>query len=175
LAFVNPADTHAIAALVQWAEPWRIVFNASVVISTGVLFMNVASIVCAGGLSLVMDRATLRPGSRDNAERERRGSAANRRLLIGAFVVAVSSGMLLFLSDVHAFIHLRTFWLKMGLVVLLINNALLADRHARRVLSSGPGTARGSLESVSRERVHARVSIGLWLLTLLAGTALTAG
>lgn len=175
MAFVNPADAHAIAFLSQWAEPWRSTFSASVVISTGVLFVHVASLVCAGGLSFTMDRDALRSGLEDDAVRERSERVANRRLLIGALAVAVLSGMLLFLSDVHAFIRLRTFWLKMGLVLLLITNAILAQRYDHRVSSREPGTTRGNLEPTSRSRAHAGVSLLLWLLTLLAGTALTAG
>jgi hypothetical protein len=159
----------------HWAEPWRSAFGASVVISTGVLFLHVASLVCAGGLALTMDRAVLRLGVGDDALRERRERAANRRLLAGALMAVVFSGMLLFLSDVHAFVRLKVFWLKMGLVVLLITNAVLAQRHDHRVLAYGSGTARGNLDPNSRSRVHARVSVGLWFLTLLAGTALTAG
>lgn len=172
---MNPADTHAVAALTQWTEPWRSTFSASVVISTGVLFVHLASLVCAGGLSLTMDRAVLRSGSLDDAERNQRERAANRRLLAGALMVAVSSGLLLFLSDVHAFVRLRAFWLKMGLVVLLITNEILSQRHDRRVLARGPDTAPASPGPRARSRVHAGVSVGLWLLTLLAGTALTAG
>jgi hypothetical protein len=83
--------------------------------------------------------------------------------------------MLLFLSDVHAFIRLRIFWLKMGLVMLLISNAILAQRCDHRVPGRKPGNTQGNSRPTLRARVHAGVSLGLWFFTLLAGTALTAG
>ena len=53
------AEADAIAALAQWTEPWHKAFSSSVVISTGVLYAHVTSLVCAGGLSLVADHASL--------------------------------------------------------------------------------------------------------------------
>ncbi|MEO8620946.1 MAG: protein kinase [bacterium] len=61
------------------------------------------------------------------------------------------------MSDVDAFVHLPAFWLKMALVVLLIVNSRLAMR------------------TIRSHRLHAMMNRALWLLTLLAGTALTAG
>jgi hypothetical protein len=177
LAFVIPPEAHALATLARWTEPWRQTFNSSVVISTGVLYAHVTSLVCAGGLSLSADRASLLPGARGDAagEHEARALSANRRLVQRALAVVVLSGLLLFLSDVETFVGLRRFWLKMGLIVLMITNSLLAQRCERRRRSVGPLTAQGKPEARSRHRVHAGVSMALWLLTLLAGTALVSG
>jgi hypothetical protein len=177
LAFVIPAEAHALATLAWWTEPWRKAFSSSAVISTGVLYAHVASLVCAGGFSLSADRASLLSGTRGDAEGEQelRARLANRRLLKRALAVVVLSGLLLFLSDVEAFAGLWTFWFKMGLVVLLITNSLLAQRCEDERRSARPVTAQRKPEPTSRHRVHAGVSLVLWLLTLLAGTALMAG
>jgi hypothetical protein len=169
-----PAEADALATLARWTEPWHKAFSSSVVISTGVLYAHVASLVCAGGLSLVADRASLLSGKwRDvEGEHELGALSANRRLVKRALAVVALSGLLLFLSDVQTFAALPAFWLKMGLVALLISNSLLAERcdHQRR--PAGPVAAQPRPEPMSRYRVHAAVSLVLWLLTLLAGTAL---
>ena len=174
-----PAEAHSFATLARWTEPWREAFSSSVVISTGLLYAHVASLVCAGGLSLAADRASLLPGRRGDAEAEDelRARAASHRLVKRALAVVVLSGLLLFLSDVETFVGLRTFWLKMGLVMLLITNSLLAQRCERQNQhrSAGPVTAQRKPEPAARRRAHAGISMVLWLLTLLAGTALVAG
>jgi uncharacterized membrane protein len=177
MALVHPVEANTIATLAVWAEPWRRAFSTSVVVSTGVLFAHVASLVCAGGLSFAADRASLLSGTgvRPEAEQELCTRLANRRFAIRALTVVALSGVLLFLSDVDSFIHLRTFWLKMGLVALVITNSLLAQRHDGQIYSAGPVTARRNAQRMARGRVHARVSLSLWLLTILAGTAIVAG
>jgi hypothetical protein len=174
---VIPAEADALGTLTRWTEPWHDAFASSVVISTGVLYAHVASLVCAGGLSLVADRNSLLPGRPGDAaaEYELRAGPANRRLVKRALAVVAVSGLLLFLSDVHTFVGRPTFWLKMGLVALLICNSLLAERCERRRRSAGTVNARREADSLSRHRLHAGVSLALWFLTLLAGTALVTG
>ena len=176
MTLLNPTDTDAIAVLAVWAEPWRRAFSTSPAVSTGVLFAHVSSLVCAGGLSFAADRASLLPRRPDDPETEDewRSRFANRRLAIRALSVVALSGLLLFLSDVDSFVHLRTFWVKMGFVVLLLTNSVLARGHDDQLTSLGPVTARRKAKQRSRASVHARVSVTLWLLTLLAGTALVA-
>ena len=162
--------------LARWSKPWHQAFSSSLVISTAVLYAHVTSLVCAGGLSLVADHASLLPGTWNDAEREHelRLRSASRRLAKRALAVVALSGLLLFLSDVRTYVALPTFWLKLGLVALLISNFVLAGRCARRPHPSAPVTAQRPAP-ISRCRVHARVSLVLWLLTLLAGTALVTG
>lgn len=177
MALLNPTDGHSFSTLAIWAEPWRRAFSTSVVISTGVLFTHVASLVFAGGLSFAADRPSLLSVARSSPEAEHELAArlANRQFAIRALVAVALSGLLLFLSDVNSFVHLETFWLKMGLVVLVITNSLLAQRLDRRTYSAGPVTVRRNAQRMARSRVHARVSMVLWLLTILAGTAIISG
>lgn len=75
-------------------------------------------------------------------------------------MVLLASGAALFLSDVAAFAGMATFWLKMGLVALLLINARVPMATAAE---------RG------RCRLHACLSISLWLCTLALGTMLMSG
>ena len=157
---MSPSAGQAIDALARFAEPWHRAFGSSVTIATAVLFTHVSSMVCGGGLMLAADRTVLFPSLMDlnPSERERLASAVTRSIATRALVVTAASGMLLFLSDVSSFSRTPIFWTKMGLVALLIVNARLTGR------SQG-----------ARFRAHAKVSVALWLLTLLAGTRLVAG
>jgi hypothetical protein len=157
--FSNPATTDLVVTIAAWAEPWRRTFSHSAVVSTLVLFLHVASLVYAGGLSLTADRAVLAPqGDTGVSTSYTRQRCLAARALIAVFV----SGLLLFLSDIRVFVELWTFWLKMTLVTMLVINALVL----RRFELAG---------AIARSRVYAKVSVGLWMLTLLAGTAIVSG
>jgi hypothetical protein len=176
-AFVISKEADAIAALARWTEPWHKTFSSSRLISTGVLYAHVTSLVCAGGLALVADHASLLAGKWHDAMREHelRARSANRRLEKRALAVVALSGLLLFLSDVRTFVVLPAFWLKMVLVALLISNVVLTERSDDQPHPPGPVTARRRPAPHSRSRVHGGVKLVLWLLTLLAGTALVTG
>ena len=148
----------AIAVLASWAEPWRDTFSHSAVLSTAVLFVHLAALLVAGGFSLVADYEAIR------APLSAATSPAPRRLAMRGMIVLLASGAALFLSDVDAFAHLATFWIKMGLVAILVVNA----RFALRVDATTVGTG-------TRRRFHAAASAALWLCTLGAGTALMNG
>jgi hypothetical protein len=72
---------------------------------------------------------------------------------------------LLFGADVSTFLHSTVFWVKMGLVGLLVGNGallLVAERRARLGVAGSWG------------RLHALAvsSLALWTVTTLIGTAL---
>jgi hypothetical protein len=140
-----------VTSLAAWAEPWRHAVSHSPVLSTGVLFAHLSALVCAGGLSLSADIATMRADVG-------LAVASNRRLALRALVVLLLTGVALFFSDVAAFAYSATFWVKMGLVAMLATNACGAR-------AAGP----------ARQRLHAMASLGLWFVTLAAGTALMNG
>ena len=149
------SDLSVIAVVASWAEPWRAAVNHSVALSTGMLFVHLGALVCAGGFSLVADFEALRPP----ANGATLAALGCRRLAGWALAVLLTSGAALFLSDVSAFADMATFWLKMGCVALLLANA-------RAAVTSG-----GQL----RRKLHARLSVGLWFCTLALGTLLMSG
>jgi cytochrome b subunit of formate dehydrogenase len=88
------------------------------------------------------------------------------RLVIATLFLVALSGLLMFTADVSTFLYSRVFWIKMGLVALLVVNGTLlwnAERHARR----------GDVAAWKTLRFTALASVALWLLATLAGVALT--
>jgi hypothetical protein len=79
------------------------------------------------------------------------------------------SGVALFFTDVETFAESVAFWVKMGLVALLLLNGLLMTRTESVLRRS----ADGDTASWGRLRTTAFASGVLWLATLLAGVALT--
>jgi len=151
------SDFGVVASLASWAEPWRGAVSHSVVLSTGVLFVHLAALVCAGGFSLVADYEILRrPAGGSSSALSTQGP---RTIAARALVILLASGAALFLSDVAAFADMATFWLKMGLVALLLVNA-------RASISAPAG---------GRCRLHAWLSVALWAGTLALGTMLMSG
>ena len=71
-------------------------------------------------------------------------------------------------ADLETFLNSRLFWIKMGIVALLLMNGgllVLAERAPRRAARATRGWARLRLVSAA--------SLVLWLSALLAGTWLT--
>jgi hypothetical protein len=162
-----------------FAEPWRRLYSHSTLVSTLVLFGHLGGLLAGGGLALSADRATLRVHVADDAERLRHlDELARLRWPVGtALGIAVVSGALLFLADVEAFATSRIFWAKMGVVGLLLANAVLTTRVESGLRSEIARPALGESRSSSarlwrRRRVSAIVSVVLWFALVLAGTAL---
>ena len=74
--------------------------------------------------------------------------------------------MLLFAADVETFLYSRIFWLKMGLVALLVVNGALLLAGERHVQRDAP-------RAWTRLHYTAISSLVLWFLTALAGVTLT--
>ena len=85
-------------------------------------------------------------------------------IVLGLVAISVS-GVLLFAADVDTFLYSRVFWLKMGLMALLLANGALILRVERQAL-------RGDERAWARLHVTATASLVFWSLTALAGTAL---
>ena len=130
---LQTSDFGVVASLASWAEPWRSAVSHSVVLSTGVLFVHLAALVCAGGFSLVADYEILRSRSEQAPAPAAIDVPSPRTIAARALIVLLASGAALFLSDVAAFADMATFWLKMGLVALL-----LVERAGRAVERRAP-------------------------------------
>ena len=163
-------------ALAQFLEPWRTLFADSLIISTTITTAHILALLVGGGLALSADRTTLRTLriSRGHWEREfqiREIKDLHRPVLIGLLCLA-ATGLLLAASDVEVFFASPVFWIKMGLIILLLFNGSVLYRTER--------TLTGALESGEvpparlwgRLRVTAWASLTLWLLTASAGAIL---
>lgn len=166
-------STLALAGIVETltnvAAPWKNFYDDSKVAETVVVFAHLAALFIGGGLALATDRATMAAAgaSADVRSRQLAALRGTHRTVITSLAIAFVTGVLLFLTDVETFAVAPTFWVKMGLVALLLLNGLVMTR-AERALADGQSDA-----PWGRLRTTAIVSGILWLATLLAGVALT--
>jgi hypothetical protein len=157
---------------VQLTAPWAQLYGDSKLVSTGVLFAHLGGLLMGGGFAIAADRTTLRmgravgPRCRSHLEELR---AVHRPVIIGLSVTLLS-GMLLLAADVATFLPAPLFWLKMGLIVVLLGNGV---RLARTEAALRNGTDRPWHLWRRLERA-ARTSLFLWFGSLLLGTALLA-
>ena len=152
-------------AVAEACKGFATLYSDSAPLRTAIGFAHVGGLVVSGGTALAEDRAILsrRHAPAEPGDRPRPRQAVHTVVVSGLAVVFLS-GLLLFAADVETFAASRIFWIKMGLVgALLANGALLL--RAERAADRG-GTAQSRLQRT------AVISIGLWLLTTLAGAAL---
>lgn len=150
-------------------ESWSSLYANHAALRTGIEFLHVGGLVAGGGCAMTADLAIITAVREDSAARTTplRLLAWTHRLVLLGLVALAISGLLLFAADVETFLNSRIFWLKMGLMVLLlINSALLLLLLAERQVRGGGGRARARLHST------ALASLVLWVLTTLAGAAL---
>lgn len=157
------------AALVKIADPWAKIFSHSKAVSAGVLFLHLAPLVFAAGAAFTADRATLRAAKAGAADRARQLEeiAATHRIVLGGLALSFVSGVLQFLSDVETFLGSVFFWIKLGLVGLLLLNGFFMTRTEKQLTASGD-----SVVLWARMRTIALLSAVLWLATTLAGVVL---
>ncbi len=152
-----------------WVEPWSSLYSDSKGVSAAVLFLHLVPLVVAAGTAWVADRGTLRAarGTADDRARQLGELGGLHRFVIGGLALSLTSGGLLFLSDVDTFWTSPFFWIKMGCVALLLVNGFLMTR-TEAALATQPANE----ASWTRMRSHALASGALWLATVLAGVLL---
>ena len=87
--------------------------------------------------------------------------------VLGGLALSFVSGVLLFLADVDEFLGSPFFWLKLGLIGLLLLNGFMMNRTERSLAGGGSETALWG-----RLRMIAVLSVILWIATTLAGVVL---
>lgn len=164
-----------VQRLVDLAEPWKSVYGDSKVLPTLIVFLHLSAMLIGGGLALATDRATLRVHASDGAARRQHLAelASTHRTVLGAIVVLFVTGLLLFLSDVETFVVAWQFYVKIGLVLLLLVNGFVMTRAESSLRAAEGEAAFGAEQMWRRLRTVALSSAALWLATLLAGVALT--
>src|SRR5690242_5153030 len=113
-----------VSQLATAVAPWADFYNASPVAQTVVTFGHFGGMMTAGGLALASDRSTLRSMKGEAWEHRRnlRELAAIHPLIITALAITSRSRLLMFAADVEALAVSPMFWVKMGLVLLLLAN-----------------------------------------------------
>ena len=146
---------------------WAAIFANHPVIRTAIDFVHIGGLVAAAGCALTADLATISAARRTPDSREAQLNVLKRThpIVVVGLGALTLSGLLLLGADVATYLHSTLFWIKMGLVGLLVVNGLLmlaAERRARLGITSG------------WRHLHALAvgSLALWTLTTLAGAAL---
>jgi hypothetical protein len=148
-------------------DTWSSLYSNHAALRTSIDFLHVGGLVAGGGCAVAADRMILmaiRDDSNARAVRLSTLKGIHRVVLVGLLVV-IASGVLMFGADVDMFLFSKVFWLKMGLMLLLMVNGLVLVRAERRV-------ELGDQSAWTPLKYTATLSLVLWFLTTLAGSAL---
>jgi dipeptide/tripeptide permease len=150
--------------------PWADFYNASKVAQSAVTFGHFGGMMTAGGFALAADRATLRAAAAPATEQPRflEELAGTHPIVVAALAVTALSGLLMFAADLENLGVNPAFWIKMGLVALLLGNGWLMLRAEQQLIGSDPADRRGW----RRLRRVAVASLVLWFAVVLAGSIL---
>ncbi len=161
-----------VQAIAHAVQPWQSAYNNSAAVSTSVIFVHLGAMLFGGGVAIAADRATLRASHGDTVEKLRmlRELATTHTVVIAALVVSFASGLALAAADVKNFATSPVFWIKMGLVALLLLNGWMLRSAELGALTAADHE--NSLRFWKRLRATSLLSIALWTCVLLAGTIL---
>ena len=164
--------------LARILAPWQSTFSSSKALSTSVTTVHMLALFFGGGLAVAADRSTLRLYRADAADRIQQ--LRELRAVHGPVLVALSflfaSGAALVAADVEAFATSPVFWVKMGLVTLLLANGAVLTRTEWRLRQTTLPNDSEPVATVSlwrRLRWSAVASVAFWTATLIAGVVLT--
>jgi hypothetical protein len=153
--------------LVHASAGWSRIYSDSKAISTAVMYVHLAGLLLGGGAAIAADRETLKAAG--DAEPIRADHLAFlgsvHSIAVAGLVLLALSGALMLFADLDTFWSARSFWIKMGLVALLLANGVLLQR-AERLARTLPAKAWPRLKLASI------VSLVLWFAIVLAGTIL---
>ena len=169
---MGPSSIGLVRELVGIAAPWHVLFGRSAPVEMSVVGTHVLSMLVAGGLAIAHDRGTLRAGRWTRAIREHHLTElhAVHRTIVVALAVCMLSGIALFAADVNTYVVSVPFWIKMGLITMLLGNALFmtASEGALRLGSGGAAAA-----AWSRIRTSSIASAVLWSSIVLVSIVLS--
>lgn len=152
------------------AKPWADLYNGSTPLQVTITYAHLGAMLVAGGFAVAADRSALRLRSAPPVVRLHHLeelTSLHAPVLIGLGVSAVS-GVLLFAADVPTYGPSVVFWVKMGLILLLLANGARIVAAERRLRAGDP-----SDDALWHPlRSSAVASITLWLLIALAGAIL---
>lgn len=163
--------TDLVDQLAPLAQPWASLYSDSPAIQTTVTFLHLAGIFLGGGFAIATDRETfvaLRAARLSGQIRHLAHLHTIHRPVLVGLVLALGSGFLLFTADVQTFARSPVFWVKMGLLGLLLANGYILARTETALREGEPD----SPVLWARLRYISAASILLWLGLILAGTML---
>lgn len=160
-------------------SPWNSLYSGSKAIATGVTSIHILALLFGGGLALAADRTTLRALKRPESERldQLRELRAVHRPVVIALTLLFISGFAMAAADVETYATSWYFWVKMGLVALLMANGyylLSVERRLNVVAATEVPPETVVSPGLWRHLKRASMaSLTLWALTALAGAVLT--
>jgi uncharacterized membrane protein len=133
-------------------------------------FGHFGGMLTAGGFAVAADRATIKVPRGDARAQSRhlRELSGIHPLVLWGLLATTISGLLLLAADVEALIVVPAFWIKMGLIVLLLANGYQMVRLGRRLESADAPDAK-EWRGLRRSAV---VSLVLWFAVVLVGSIL---
>jgi hypothetical protein len=158
------------AALIALLKPWADFYGDSKATETFVTALHIGGLLLAGGLAIATDRSTLRALALPVTERTshlRELAAVHRWVLAGLSIVLVS-GVALATADLETFWASKVYWIKMGLVVVLLYNGFVMTRTEQLLARDSSDTSRGWL-TLRRVAVS---SLALWFAIAILGVVL---
>jgi hypothetical protein len=177
-------DSSLVDSFARLSAPWSDVYSDSVTLGIVVTAAHLGAMLIGGGLAVAADRTTLRSirGDADDRNRILRDLHGTHRPVVIALVISWISGLLLAAADVETFATSTVFWVKLGLVfVLMLNGAFLYRTESvlrQRLVLGAPGAPESAQEITGRLiaqlRIASVISLGLWIATLVAGVVLQA-
>jgi hypothetical protein len=151
------------------AAPWADFYNASRAVQAVTMFGHLGGMMAGGGAALHADRATLR--LRSEAEALPLHLADLRRthpVVLASLALMGLTGLAMWLADLENLAVAPVFWIKMGMVVLLLLNGADMHRLEGRLAKGEPRPGR----DWARLRHAAARSLGLWFALVLLGSLL---
>ena len=134
-------------------DSWTSLYANHAALRTAIEFTHIGGLVAGGGCAITADLATITAARGSSATPPTLLQLLKRthRLVVLGLVALAISGLLLFAADVETFLYSRIFWLKMGLMGMLLrfcqNQAALSQLPK---IFTGIGGSRRSLTLKSR-------------------------
>jgi len=146
---------------------WAHFYGRTTALRTAVTYLHLGGILLGGGLAIAADVAALRlsPDTGPDWTRELDRLAAVHRWVVAGLALIFASGAMMALAEVGSFATSVVFWVKMGLVALLIGNGY-ARLRVEVALRQGSAARWGWFRRTSI------ASLALWFLILLFGAVL---
>lgn len=167
-----PHSLGLIHSLVVVTAPWRSLFSRSSSVEMSVVGVHVLAMLVAGGLAIAHDRGTLRAGRWTPAIQRHHFAElhAVHRTVVVALAICMLSGLALFAADVKTYVVSVPFWIKMGLITMLLGNALVMTSAETSLRLNASGAA---VVAWGRIRASSIVSACLWGAIVLVSIVLS--
>jgi hypothetical protein len=150
-------------------SPWADLYNASRPMQAAMMFGHLGGMMAGGGTALHADRATLRLRGTEAEIGEHLVELRRAHpVVLSSLAVMALTGLAMLLADLESLAVAPVFWIKMGLVALLLLNGS-AMLHLERRMASPPLRSR---REWSRLRRASALSLALWLTVVLLGSLL---